>query len=109
SQAAGATERLMEILAIEPAIKSPALPEALPTPARGEVTFDHVRFAYPTRPDTFVLDGVSFRVAPGEKVAIVGPSGAGKSTIFHLLLRFYDPLSGAIAFDGLHITQADPA
>jgi ATP-binding cassette, subfamily B, bacterial len=109
SQAAGAAERLMEILAVEPVIKAPALPETLPSPARGAVSFDHVRFAYPTRPDTFVLDGLSFRVAPGEKVAIVGPSGAGKSTIFHLLLRFYDPLSGEITFDGVRIAESDPA
>ena len=82
--------------ASKPEIKAPAQPVALPEPARGEVAFDDVRFAYPTRPETLVLDGVSFRVRPGEKVAIVGPSGAGKSTIFHLLLRFYDPRSGTI-------------
>ncbi len=109
SQAAGAAERLAEILAIEPAIKAPALPSALPAPARGEVAFEAVRFAYPTRPDTLVLDGVSFHVRAGEKVAIVGPSGAGKSTIFHLLLRFYDPTGGAVAFDGVRLTEADPA
>ena len=73
----------------------------LPSPPRGEVAFDSVRFAYPTRRETRVLDGVSFHVAPGEKVAIVGPSGAGKSTIFHLLLRFYDPIGGTITFDGV--------
>ena len=69
--------------------------------ARGEVAFDRVRFAYPTRPEVAVLDDVSFRVRPGEKVAIVGPSGAGKSTIFHLILRFYDPNSGTVTFDGV--------
>ena len=94
SQASGAAERLTELLAVEPEIKAPAHPVALPAPARGEVAFEAVRFAYPTRPDVFVLDGVSFQVRPGEKVAIVGPSGAGKSTIFHLLLRFYDPSAG---------------
>jgi ATP-binding cassette subfamily B protein len=67
-----------------------------------------VRFAYPTRPETFVLDGVSLRVRAGERVAIVGPSGAGKSTIFHLLLRFYDPLAGAITFDGVRVSETDP-
>ena len=67
-----------------------------------------MRFAYPTRPETLVLDGVSLRVRPGEKVAIVGPSGAGKSTIFHLILRFYDPISGTISFDGVPIADADP-
>jgi ATP-binding cassette subfamily B protein len=109
SQASGAAERLAEILAVAPAIKVPAVPTALPVPARGAVAFAGVRFAYPTRPDMVVLDGVSFRVAPGEKVAIVGPSGAGKSTIFHLLLRFYDPSGGAVTFDGVAITEADPA
>ena len=64
---------------------------ALPEPARGEIAFERVLFAYPARPETPVLDGVSLQVRPGEKVAIVGPSGAGKSTIFHLILRFYDP------------------
>jgi ATP-binding cassette subfamily B protein len=81
---------------------------ALPEPARGEVAFEAVRFAYPTRPDVFVLDGVSFHVRPGEKVAIVGPSGAGKSTIFHLLLRFYDTATGTVAFDGVRVGDADP-
>jgi ATP-binding cassette subfamily B protein len=109
SQAAGAAERLTELLAVEPVIKPPARPVPLPVPARGEVAFDAVRFAYPTRPDAHVLDGVSFRVKPGEKVAVVGPSGAGKSTIFHLLLRFYDPSSGAITFDGVRLADADPA
>jgi ATP-binding cassette, subfamily B, bacterial len=109
SQASGAAERLAEILAVAPDIAAPAQPKALPVPARGEVAFEAVRFAYPTRPQTTVLNGVSFRVAPGEKVAIVGPSGAGKSTIFHLILRFYDPASGTIAFDGVPVMQADPA
>jgi ATP-binding cassette subfamily B protein len=108
SQASGAAERLFEIMHIEPQIKAPAHPVALPVPARGEVAFDNVRFAYPGRPDAPVLDGVSLRVRPGEKVAIVGPSGAGKSTIFHLILRFYDPLSGRISVDGVVIADADP-
>jgi ATP-binding cassette subfamily B protein len=109
SLAAGAAERLAEILAIEPAIKAPAHPAPLPAPPRGEVAFADVRFAYPTRPDAVVLDGVSLRVSPGEKVSIVGPSGAGKSTIFHLILRFYDPLAGQVSFDGVRLTDADPA
>ena len=108
SQTAGAAERLAELLAIEPEIVAPENPVALPVPPRGEVAFSNVRFAYPTRPDTFVLDSVSFNVRAGEKVAIVGPSGAGKSTIFHLLLRFYDPVSGGISFDGVKLTDADP-
>jgi ATP-binding cassette subfamily B protein len=108
SQASGAAERLFEILAIKPAIEAPQQPVSLPSPARGEVRFDDVRFAYPTRPETNVLGGVSFSVRPGEKVAIVGPSGAGKSTIFHLILRFYDPTQGGVTFDGVNITDADP-
>ena len=108
SQASGAAERLTELLAVEPEITAPPQPVALPSPARGDVAFDAVRFAYPTRPDVFVLDGVSFHVTPGEKVAIVGPSGAGKSTVFHLLLRFYDPAAGTIAFDGVRVRDADP-
>ena len=108
SQASGAAERLTELLAVQPDIEAPAHPVPLPTPARGEVTFDTVRFAYPTRPEVFVLDGVSFHVAAGEKVAIVGPSGAGKSTIFHLLLRFYDANVGIVGFDGVRVADADP-
>jgi ATP-binding cassette subfamily B protein len=109
SQASGAAERLTELLGVEPEIKAPAHPVALPSPARGEVAFDAVRFAYPSRPEAFVLDGVSFGARQGEKVAIVGPSGAGKSTIFHLLLRFYDAQSGAVTFDGARVGDADPA
>jgi len=109
SQAAGSAERLMEILAIVPEIRTPAHPLPLPRRPRAEVAFDNVRFAYPARPDADVLDGVSFRVKPGEKVAIVGPSGAGKSTIFHLILRFYDPKSGTVTFDGVRLSDADPA
>jgi ATP-binding cassette subfamily B protein len=108
SQASGAAERLTELLAIEPEIKAPPHPVVLPAPARGEVTFDAVRFAYPGRPEALVLDGVSFSVRQGEKVAIVGPSGAGKSTIFHLLLRFYDARSGTVALDGVRVGDADP-
>ena len=106
SQSAGAAERLTELLAIEPEIRSPAFPVALPAPARGEVEFDDVRFAYPGRADAAALNGISFRVAPGETVAIVGPSGAGKSTIFNLLLRFYDPQAGAVRIDGVRAADA---
>ena len=108
SAASGAAERLFEILRLKPAIAAPAFPHALPTPARGDVSFADVRFAYPTRPATDVVDGISFAVKAGEKVAIVGPSGAGKSTLFHLLLRFYDPRSGSISFDDVAIRNADP-
>jgi ATP-binding cassette, subfamily B, bacterial len=109
AQASGAAERLFEILAIKPAIVRPAQPLPLPSPPRGEVLFDDVRFAYPTRADIAALNGVSFRIRKGEKVAIVGPSGAGKSTIFHLLLRFYDPTAGRIALDGVRLADLDPA
>jgi ATP-binding cassette subfamily B protein len=108
NQASGAAERLFEILAIRPAIEAPAQPVALPEPGRGEVAFENVRFAYPSRPGTWALDGVTFQIRRGEKVAIVGPSGAGKSTIFHLILRFYDPTSGTISFDGVPVQAVDP-
>ncbi|UGA43919.1 ABC transporter ATP-binding protein/permease [Bradyrhizobium quebecense] len=109
SAASGAAERLFEILRVRPQIAAPASPRALPQPARGDVGFDNVSFAYPTRPNALAVDGVSLEVRSGEKVAIVGPSGAGKSTLFHLLLRFYDPKSGIISLDGVPIRQADPA
>jgi len=108
SQASGAAERLFEILRVRPVIVPPARPTALPEPPRGEIAFADVRFFYPSRPESLVLDGVSFRVRPGEKVAIVGPSGAGKSTIFHLILRFYDPTSGVITFDGMPLVDVEP-
>ncbi len=108
SAASGASERLFEILRVELQVTAPASPRALPQPARGDVSFENVSFAYPTRPDAQAVDGVSLSVRAGEKVAIVGPSGAGKSTLFHLLLRFYDPASGTISFDGVPIRTADP-
>ena len=109
SQASGASERLFEILRIKPDIAAPANPRALPVPPCGDVVFDNVRFSYPTRPDHLAVDGVSFAVKAGEKVAVVGPSGAGKSTLFHLLLRFYDPASGVISVDGVPVREADPS
>ncbi len=108
AQAAGATERLAEILDEAPGIVAPARPVALPEPARGEITFDNVRFSYPTRPDAPSLNGVSFTVRPGETVAIVGPSGAGKSTVFSLAMRYYDPQSGRVLIDGVALPEADP-
>ncbi|MBV9558890.1 MAG: ABC transporter ATP-binding protein/permease [Bradyrhizobium sp.] len=108
SAASGAAERLFEILHVEPDIAAPASPRALPKPARGDVGFDNVSFAYPMRPEVKVIDRVSLSVRAGEKVAIVGPSGAGKSTLFHLLLRFYDAASGVISFDGVPVREADP-
>ena len=108
NQAAGAAGRIDELLRVQPEIRAPARPVPLAQPARGEIRFENVTFAYPTRPDSRVLDGISFSIAPGERVAVVGPSGAGKSTLFHLLLRFYDPLSGKILFDGVDLAEADP-
>jgi ATP-binding cassette, subfamily B, bacterial len=108
SAASGASERLFEILRVKSQITAPATPRALPVPARGDVSFEDVSFAYPTRPEARAVDGVSLSVRAGEKVAIVGPSGAGKSTLFHLLLRFYDPASGTISLDGVPIRAADP-
>jgi ATP-binding cassette, subfamily B, bacterial len=107
-RAAGATERLMEILSTEPAIRAPAQPVALPAPARGEVAFENVIFRYPSRPDHRALNGVNFSIRPGEAVALVGPSGAGKSTVFQLMLRFFDPQEGRVLFDGVNIADADP-
>jgi ATP-binding cassette subfamily B protein len=109
AQASGAAERLFEILAIRPAIAAPAHPLALPSPVRGEAAFADVHFSYPSRPNVSALNGVSFAVRPGEKLAIVGPSGAGKSTIFHLLLRYYDPTAGSVTLDGVPLSMLDPA
>ncbi|MGJ4897017.1 MULTISPECIES: ABC transporter ATP-binding protein/permease [unclassified Bradyrhizobium] len=108
SAASGAAERLFELLHVQPEITAPAQPRPMPEPARGDLGFERVSFAYPGRPDVRVLDDVSFAIRAGEKVAIVGPSGAGKSTLFHLLLRFYDPASGSISFDGVPVRAADP-
>jgi ATP-binding cassette subfamily B protein len=108
AQAAGAAERLLELLAAVPEIRAPPRPKRLPVPSLGSISFADVRFAYPTRPGIAALDGISFAVARGETVALVGPSGAGKSTIFNLILRFYDPQSGVVAVDGLPVTDVDP-
>jgi ATP-binding cassette subfamily B protein len=106
---AGAAERLLEILGTRPEIGAPPQPVALPEPAAGRIEFDAVTFHYPARPETAALHAFSLRIQPGEKVALVGPSGAGKSTLFQLLLRFYDPRSGAIRLDGVDLRDADPA
>ena len=108
SQAAGASERIAELLAEKPAVAAPAVPTRLPKTRIGSVAFDDVGFAYPARPDRPSLHGVSFATRPGETLAIVGPSGAGKSTIFSLILRFYDPLLGSISVDGVDLREADP-
>ncbi|UDL87822.1 ATP-binding cassette domain-containing protein [Mesorhizobium sp. PAMC28654] len=109
AQAAGAAERLTEILAEKPAIQSPADPKPLPAVVKGAISFDDVSFSYPARPDRAAVHGLSFSVKPGETVAIVGPSGAGKSTVFSLILRFYDPETGKIMIDGVDVRDADPA
>ncbi len=102
-RAAGATERLVDMLHAEDPVQDPARPRALPRPVRGEIAFQDVHFRYPARPEVSALDGVSLTVAPGETVALVGPSGAGKSTMFQLLLRFFDPHSGVIRLDGIDL------
>ena len=107
-KAAGAMARIDELLHSEPNIKAPDVPATLPKPARGEIAFDNVTFAYPSRPDARVLDGFSLRIKAGETVALVGPSGAGKSTVFKLLLRYYDFADGLITLDGVDIRAADP-
>jgi ATP-binding cassette subfamily B protein len=109
NQAAGAAERLNELLAIKSEIASPEKAVALPKPPRGEIRFEGVTFAYPSRPEVNALDDVSFHAAPGERVAIVGPSGAGKTTIFALLLRFYDPQRGRVLIDGVPVNDAELA
>lgn len=106
-RAAGAADRIAEILAERPTIAEPARPRALPAP-QGRVAFESVRFGYPARPGTLALDDFSLEVEPGETVALVGPSGAGKTTVFQLLLRFYDPQSGVIRLDGVDVRDAAP-
>ena len=108
-RAAGATERLLDLLAARPDIAAPANPEVLPEPPRGAVAFGAATFAYPSAPDRPVLRAFDLDIAPGETVAVVGPSGAGKSTLFNLLLRFYDPTGGRITLDGVDICRAAPA
>ena len=107
-RAAGATERLMDLLETAPAIRAGAAAERLPARTVGALRIESVGFAYPTRPDAHALSEVSLSVRPGERVALVGPSGAGKSTLFALLLRFYDPQAGRITIDGVDIARCDP-
>jgi ATP-binding cassette subfamily B protein len=108
-RAAGAAERLNELLTTEPTIKAPATPTPLPEPARGLLEFTGVEFRYPTRQDVSALHDFSLAVRPNEKLAVVGPSGSGKSTIFQLAQRFYDPQAGSIRIDGVDLRDADPA
>jgi ATP-binding cassette, subfamily B, bacterial len=107
AQAAGATERLLELLSARPEVRPPAAPKAMPVPPLGMVAFQNVHFAYPSRPGVSALNGVSFEVRRGETLALVGPSGSGKSTIFNLILRFYDPQLGCVSIDGVSVAEAD--
>lgn len=107
-KAAGAAERMAEILAEVPVIRAPQHPIALPQPVTGGIAFNNVTFAYPSRQDLPALRDLSFTVTPGETVALVGPSGGGKSTVFRLLLRFYDPQTGTIQLDNVPISDTDP-
>ena len=107
-RAAGAAERLIELLEIEPSITPPAHPVALPEPAQGALVMDDVTFCYPSRPETPALANFSLTIAPGERVALVGPSGAGKSTVFQLILRFFDATAGTLSLDGVALADADP-
>lgn len=102
-RAAGATERLNELLTAKDPVQDPAEPVTLPRPVKGEIRFEGVRFRYPARPEVSALDGVDLEVRPGETVALVGPSGAGKTTILQLLLRFYDPQQGTVRIDGIDL------
>ncbi len=108
-RAAGATERLVELLNAADSVRDPAEPVVPPEPLEGRIAFEEVAFAYPTRRDRAALDSVSFEVAPGETVALVGPSGAGKSTVIQLLLRFYDPRAGRIRIGGYDLQDMDRA
>jgi ATP-binding cassette subfamily B protein len=108
-KAAGAMERIGELLKAKPSIAPPPHPATMPAPARGEIAFEGVTFAYPGRPELPALRDFSLTIRPGERVALVGPSGAGKSTVLRLLLRFYDPDSGLVKIDGVDLQSTDPA
>jgi ATP-binding cassette subfamily B protein len=108
-RAAGAAERIVELLDTTPEIIAAAAPLRLPAPPRGAVSFADVAFQYPSQPDRSALDGFSLAVEPGETVALVGTSGAGKTTVFQLLLRFYDPQRGAVRVDGVDLREVEPA
>ena len=104
-RAAGATERLVELLMLEDPVKDPPVSRALPLPVKGRITFDGVTFSYPSRPNVATLDGFDLEIRAGETIALVGPSGAGKTTVFQMLLRFFDPNVGSVMIDGTDISM----
>ncbi|MES0824574.1 ABC transporter transmembrane domain-containing protein [Ruegeria sp. SCP11] len=108
-RAAGATERLVELLNAQDTVTDPARSKALPSPVRGDIRFDDVTFRYPSRPDAVALEHLTLKVNPGETVAFVGPSGAGKTTVIQMIQRFYDPASGQVSLDGVDLRDIDRA
>ena len=108
-RAAGATERLIDLLDAQDPVQDPAAPQLLPRPAKGDIRFENLRFSYPARPETVALDGIDLHIKSGETIALVGPSGAGKSTMLHMLMRFYDPQSGRITLDGIDLRDMSRA
>jgi ATP-binding cassette, subfamily B, bacterial len=108
-RASGGMTRINDLLNEQSQLKSPQHPATLVMPTKGALNLDKVSFHYPSRPDTAALENFSLSIAPGETVALVGPSGAGKTTVFQLLLRFHDPESGSVKFDGIDLKQLEPA
>ena len=108
-RAAGATERLVELLTVEDSVTDPVQGQRLPAPVRGALSFENLRFSYPSRPQISALDGIDLQIAPGETIALVGPSGAGKSTIIQLVQRFYDPQEGTVRLDGVDLRDLNRA
>jgi len=106
-RAAGATERLVELLTVQDTVADPVAPQVLPSPVQGRITFEDVQFFYPSRPQIAAIDGISVDITPGETVALVGPSGAGKTTIIQLALRFFDPDAGVIRLDGVDLRDLE--
>jgi ATP-binding cassette subfamily B protein len=108
-RAAGATERLIELLTAQDSVHDPDAPQVLAAPVRGALRFEDVSFTYPSRPDAPALSALTLDIQPGETVALVGPSGAGKSTVLQLILRFYDPTAGRVSLDGIDLRDMERA